>query len=430
MTTLRVTTAGESHGPAEVCIVEGIPAGLALRTGDIEVDLSRRRRGYGRGARMSIEGDRCRFLAGVRLGRTLGSPICILVENQDHANWLDLMAPEPRDHTEEPGRTGQSPSVRTISAVTVPRPGHADLAGIAKYGATDIRDILERASARETVGRVAAGAVCRRLLAEVGVSVRARVIRIGAVATSARGHSCKGGGGAEGGDAGGLSLVMPQEIDWNAVETSPVACDDPVASEEMRAAIDRARNSGESLGGIFEVWCWGMCPGLGGYATMNDRLDGRLLGALGSIPAIKGVELGAAFMDVARSGSDVHDRLILKNAGEKSWIARETNRAAGLEGGMTTGMPIVLRAAMKPIPTLTTPLPSVDTATMEPAQAHVERSDITAVPAASVVGEAMAACVLAAAYLEKFGGDSLPEFLASVWAYEAGLEERGLWRRS
>ncbi len=402
MTQLRVTTAGESHGPAEVCVVEGIPAGLALRSADVDMELSRRRKGYGRGARMAIEGDACRFLSGVRQGRTLGSPICILVENQDHVNWLDVMSAEPAPAQADRG-----------APVTVPRPGHADLPGMAKYATSDIRDVLERASARETVGRVAAGAVCKRFLAEVGVSVRARVIRIGDIAVATNG-----------------SLVDPQAIDWDAVEVSSLGCDDVAVSERMRAAVDVARERGESLGGIFEVWCWGMCPGLGGYASMADRLSGRLLGALGSIPAIKGVELGAGFENASKSGSEVHDPLELRTDGAGSWIARKTNRAAGLEGGMTTGMPIVLRAAMKPIPTLTTPLPSVDTTTMKPTPAHVERSDITAVPAARVVGEAMAAQVLASAYLEKFGGDSVPEFLANVRSYAAVLEERGLWRRS
>lgn len=403
MTELRVTTAGESHGPAEVCVVEGIPAGLAIQAADVDADLARRQRGYGRGGRMSIETDRCRFVAGVRQGRTLGSPICILVENQDHKNWLDIMSPEP----------GRVSSHRAPVAVTVPRPGHADLSGCAKYGHEDIRDVLERASARETVGRVAAGAVCKRLLAEVGVHVRARVVRIGGVAVAA-----------------GTDLTDPGTIDWDAVETSPVGCDDQEASVAMCAAIDSARGAGESLGGIIEIWCWGTCPGLGGYARMDERLDGRLLGAVAGIPAIKAVELGNGFADAGRTGSEVHDPIVLRRSGKTRWITRQTNRAAGLEGGMTTGMPIVVRAGMKPIPTLTTPLPSVDLNTLEEVRAHVERSDVAAVPAARVVGEAMVAIVMAGAYLTKFGGDSMAQLLASVAAYEAGLEARGLWRRS
>lgn len=403
MTELRVTTAGESHGPAEVCVLEGIPAGLAIQAADIDLDLARRQRGYGRGGRMSIETDRCRFLSGVRLGRTLGSPICILVENQDHKNWLGIMSPEP----------SRVPSARPPSAVTVPRPGHADLSGCAKYGLTDIRDVLERASARETVGRVAAGAVCKRLLAEVGVRVHARVIQIGGVSAAADND-----------------LTDPRTIDWDSVEASAVGCDDERAGTAMCAAIDEARAAGESLGGIIEIWCWGACPGVGGYGRLGERLDGRLLGAVASIPAIKAVELGHGFSNAGKTGSEVHDPLFLRREGDRRWIARETNRAAGLEGGMTTGMPIVVRAGMKPIPTLTTPLSSVDVSTMEAVPAHVERSDVTAVPAARVVGEAMVAIEMARAYLAKFGGDSLQQFLAAVTAYESTLEARGLWRRS
>jgi len=382
VTELRVITAGESHGPAEVCVLEGIPAGLVIRAADIDLDLARRQRGYGRGGRMSIETDRCRFVAGVRRGRTLGSPVCVLVENLDYTNWLDVMSPEPAG----------APSDRLPSTVTVPRPGHADLSGAAKYGHIDIRDVLERASARETVGRVAGGSVCKRLLAEVGVHVRARVVRIGSVTAAA--------------DA---DPTDPRSIDWDAAEASAVGCDDAAASAAMCAAIDRARDAGESLGGIIEIWCWGACPGLGGYARMDERLDGRLLGAVASIPAIKAVELGEGFANAGKLGSEVHDALVLRREDEARWITRETNRAAGLEGGMTTGMPIVVRAGMKPIPTLTTPLPSVDIARMEEAPAHVERSDVTAVPAARVVGEAMVAIVMAGAYLAKFGGDSMPE---------------------
>lgn len=403
MTKLRVVTAGESHGPAEVCVVEGIPAHLAIRAADIDLDLARRQQGYGRGARMSIETDRCRLVAGVRQGRTLGSPICILIENRDHKNWLDVMSPEP----------SETPSDRHRPEVTIPRPGHADLSGCAKYGHSDVRDVLERASARETVGRVAAGAVCKRLLAEVGVHVRARVIRIGNVAATSH-----------------VEPISPESIDWDSVEASPVGCEDKQAGAAMCTAVDEAREAGESLGGIFEIWCWGACPGLGGYMRMDERLDGRLLGAVGSIPAIKGVELGEGFANAGKPGSEVHDPLVLRREGERRWIARDTNRAAGLEGGMTTGLPIVIRAAMKPIPTLTTPLPSVDIETLTEVAAHVERSDVVAVPAARVVGEAMVAIVMAGAYLTKFGGDSMTELLSSVRTYEAGLEARGLWRRS
>jgi chorismate synthase len=407
VSTLRLSTAGESHGPAEVCVLEGIPAGLTVTTSDVDVDLARRQQGYGRGGRMALEADRCRFLAGVRLGRTLGSPICMVVENKDHQNWTAVMSPEV---------AADPPIVEPVPArgrVTIPRPGHADLSGLAKYGHDNVRDVLERASARETVARVAAGAVCKRLLTEMGVTVRGRVIGIGTVRVDAIGD-----------------FTHPDDIDWAAVDASSVGCDDPIAAAAMCEQIDRAREAGESLGGVFEIWCWGLCPGLGGYGRPQDRLDGRLMGALGSIPGIKGVEIGEGFMNAGRVGSLVHDAIRLKDHSRGVSITRETNRAAGLEGGMTTGMPVVVRAAMKPIPTLTAPLPSVDVSTLRPTAAHVERSDIVAVPAARVVGEAMAALTLAGAYLEKFGGDSLAQLRAAVLAYEGALQERGLWRRS
>lgn len=407
MSGLRIVTAGESHGPAEICIVEGVPAGLELASSAIDHDLARRQRGYGRGARQSIEADTCRFLAGVRRGRTLGSPVCILVENQDHANWKGLMAPE-KVAAERRGEHSAAPP-----AVTTPRPGHADLGGLAKHALADVRDVLERASARETVGRVAGGSVCRRLLAELGVTVHGRVVSIGGIGLDTE-----------------VDWAAPESIDWEAVETSPVGCDVEKAGAAMCEAIDQARKDGDSLGGVFEVWCWGLCPGLGGYVTVAERLDGRLLGALGSIPAIKGVEIGPAFGNARLAGSKVHDALVVKGAGRSRWIGRETNRAGGLEGGMTTGMPIVMRAAMKPIPTMTRPLPSVDVVSREPTAAHVERSDITAVPSARVVGEAMVAYVVAKAYLEKFGGDSMAALKGAVLSYETELEERGLWRRS
>jgi chorismate synthase len=411
VSTLRMTTAGESHGPGEVCVIEGIPSGLALTTAQIDRELKRRQEGYGRGGRMSIEADRARFMAGVRLGMTLGSPICILVENQDFVSWTEIMSPEA---PEGPAGAGRGPGAGgALGCDKVPRPGHADLAGLAKHGFEDIRNVLERASARETVGRVAGGAVCKRFLEELGVTVRGRVTSIGAVK------------GALAADAS-----RPETVEWETVEASAVACDDPVASAAMCEAIDGARAAGESLGGVFEVWCWGLCPGLGGYATMGDRLDGRLLGALGSIPAIKGVEVGEAFTLAEQPGSKVHDPVLVADEGGRRWVTRRSNRAGGLEGGMTNGMPLILRAAMKPIPTLTTPLPSVDVTTLEASPAHVERSDITAVPAARVVAEAMVAYVVAGAYLEKFGGDSMSEVLQSFSAYRAKLEDRGLWRRS
>jgi chorismate synthase len=402
MSALRMTTAGESHGPAEVCVLEGVPAGLTVTPDTVDRELVRRQTGHGRGGRMAIETDRCRFLAGVRQGVTLGTPIAMMVENRDHANWQDRMGPEPL-----------AASATPPAAHTIPRPGHADLVGLAKHAHADIRNVLERASARETVGRVAGGAVCKALLTELGVTVHGRVTAIGDVR-----------------HLSGADLADPHSVDWAAVEASPVACDDLDASQQMCDAVDRARLAGESLGGVFEVWCWGLCPGLGGYARMEDRLDGRLLGALGSIPAIKAAEIGYAFDNATRPGSLVHDPFVVDSSMGSPVVARTSNNAAGLEGGMTTGMPLVLRAAMKPIPTLTTPLPSVDLGTMKPVSAHVERSDVCAVPAARVVGEAMVAYVIAASYLDKFGGDSLVDLLAAVSAYEGRLEDWGLWRRS
>jgi chorismate synthase len=402
---LRMTTSGESHGPAETSIVEGIPAGLPLYASIVDRDLARRQSGYGRGGRMAIERDRCRFLAGVRHGRTLGSPICMVVENTDFQNWSTVMSPEPL-----PG--GES-SLEELRPVLVPRPGHADLGGIAKFGFSEARNVLERASARETVGRVAGGAIFRSLLEQAGVTVRARVVSIGSVRSAATADPC---------DA--------KSVEWQAVEDSPVGCEDPVASQAMCDAIDEARRQGESLGGVFEIWCWGLRPGVGGYERIESRLDGRLMGAIGSIPAIKGVEIGSAFDNAGRPGSLVHDELQVKDDGRGRVITRASNRAGGLEGGMTNGLPIIIRAAMKPIPTLTTPLGSVELPGLTPKEAHFERSDVCAVPAARVVGEAMTAYVLAGAYLEKFGGDCLDDFLASLAAYEARLESRGLWRRS
>jgi chorismate synthase len=401
---LRMTTAGESHGPYEVCIIEGIPARLALSAADVDAQLARRQRGYGRGARMAIEIDRSELVAGVRLGYTLGSPVAIGVRNSDHKNWVESMSAEAPARSLE-NRAGD---------VAVPRPGHADFAGMLKYGHTDIRSVLERASARETVARVAGGAVCRKLLAELGVEVRGRVVRLGGVVS-----------GTENAD-----LARPDSIDWEAAEVSPVGCDDAAATQAMCEAIDGARDSGESLGGVFEVWCWGLCPGLGSYASMEDRLDGRLMGAVGSIPAIKGVEVGRGFANADSAGSAIHDAFAMEGRNGERSITRTTNRAGGLEGGMTNGMPVVVRAGMKPIPTLTTPLPSVDLRTLEMAAAHVERSDVTAVAAARVVGEAMVAYVIAGAYVDKFGGDSMEQLLTSVSMYLSELEDRGLWRSS
>lgn len=403
MSKIRLSTAGESHGPYEVCILEGIPSGLSLSAADVNTDLLRRQQGYGRGGRMSIESDRCEFASGVRLGKTIGSPIAILVANRDHADW----GPAMQAAADASVAGGDSDS-------SVPRPGHADFAGMAKYHHSGLRPILERASARETVARVSGGAVCRRLLNELGVAVRGRVVSLGDATL----------------DRGATDYAQPDSVDWSAVESSPVACEDSVTTEAMCAAVDAAREQGESLGGVFEIWAWGMCPGLGSHVTAEDRLDGRLLGAVASIPAVKGAEIGCAFANAMLPGSEVHDPFTREDGQGWRGVVRRTNRAGGLEGGMTNGMPVIIRAAMKPIPTLTKPLDSVNLATMEATRAHVERSDVTAVPAARVVGEAMVAYVLAGAYLDKFGGDSMFELLRVVDAYGAELEARGLWRRS
>lgn len=399
---LKFSSAGESHGPAQVCILQGVPAGLSLDVDVISADLQRRRRGYGRGARMAIEDDAVRILSGVRHGTTLGTPVALLVENRDHQAWRPTMQVEaPPDGADVAER------------VSIPRPGHADAAGLAKYGHEDVRNVLERASARETVMRVAAGAVARRLLCTLGVVVAGRVTRIGSVE-----------------DRTPVDWNRPDSVDWEEVERSPVGCLDSRAAAQMMEEVDRARESGESLGGVFEVWAWGLVPGVGGYGHPSERLDGRLMGAVGSIPAVKGVEIGLGFRAAALPGSQVHDTFVRLEDGMGAYVARPTNRAGGVEGGMTNGCPVIVHAAMKPIPTLTRPLPSVDLSTMEAVAAHKERSDIMAVPAARVVGEAMVALVLASAYLEKFGGDSVTELHRAVSAYKAGLEERGLWRAS
>lgn len=405
---LRLLTAGESHGQALIAILEGVPAGLELSAEDIDADLRRRQGGYGRGGRQAIERDRIRILAGVRFGRTLGSPIGLYLENRDWPNWAEAMAvegPEPAD-----------PAV--ARRLTRPRPGHADLAGFLKYGHADLRNVLERASARETAMRVAAGAVARRLLAACGMRVGSRVVAIGEVWLP----------GAEpwgdrGGTGGGRELdgAVPDYDAWaRAAEASPVRCPDPETSRRMVAAIDAARKDGDTLGGVFEVWVTGVVPGLGSYAQWDRRLDGRLAQALMSVNAVKGVEIGLGFAGATRRGSRAHDEIHPAPGG----VGRPTNRAGGLEAGVTNGMPLVVRCALKPIATLVKPLSSVDLATGEPAPAGFERSDACAVPAAAVIGEAAVALVVADALLEKFGGDSMDELLANVEAFRARLRAR------
>lgn len=376
---MRYVTAGESHGPALVAVVSGVPAGVPVDATAIDADLSRRQVGYGRGGRMAIERDAASILSGMRFGRTIGSPVALLIENRDWGNWTDVMSPtgEPTDRMK----------------VTQPRPGHADLGGVLKTRAEDVRDILERASARETAARVAAGAIAKALLAQLGVTVRSYVQRIGPAS---------------------MPEEMPPAIDWAAVESSDVRCPEPVVAAAMRQAIDDAREQGESLGGVIVVVAEGLVPGLGGYAEADLRLDARLAAAVLSIPAFKGVEIGEAFDNAARPGSQVHDAIRWEQG--RGYV-RDTNRAGGLEGGMTNGERLLVRGAMKPIPTLMCPLASVDILTHEPVDASKERSDVCAVPAAGVVAEAEVALVLATAYAEKFGGDALDDMVQSLASY-------------
>ena len=384
----RFTTAGESHGPGLVAIVEGLPAGLELDRERLDADMARRQLGHGRGGRMKIESDAVEIRSGVRHGRTLGSPLAILVANRDYANWDERMNPWPVD--------------AEVEEVHTPRPGHADLVGSMKFGHRDARNVLERASARETAARVAAGSVAKEFLRALGVSVYSHVIRIASVSAPERDD------------------LSPSDFD--AVDDSPVRCLDAAASEAMVAEIDRLRKENESLGGIFEVRAFGLVPGLGSYVSWDAKLDGRLAQALVSIQAVKGVSVGEAWEVAAAPGSESHDEIF--HSEERGYF-RETNRAGGVEGGMSTGEPLVVRGALKPISTLTKPLRTVDTQTKEPAEALRERTDSTVVPAAGVVGEAMVALTLARCYREKFGGDHIDDVLAALDAYK----ERIGWRR-
>jgi chorismate synthase len=387
---LRLITAGESHGPGLTCILEGMPAGLKLRPEDLNEDMSRRQLGHGRGGRMKIERDTAEVTGGVRHGLTLGSPIALQVANRDYANWEDRMSPWP--------------AAGEVSEVHLPRPGHADLVGTQKYKQSDVRNILERASARETAARVAGGGVCKAFLRELGVSVHSHVLQIASVRAPAPDRA-----------------LAP--ADFAEVDSSPVRCLDPETSKAMVREIDRLRKANESLGGVFEVRAFGLVPGLGSHVSWEERLDGRLAMALCSIQAVKGASIGDAFGIAGVPGSEAHDEIFFS---EERGYYRETNRAGGTEGGMTTGCPLVVRGAMKPLPTLTKPLRSVDTETHEPAQALRERTDSCTVPAAAVVGEAMVAFVLADAYRRKFGGDHIDDVLEAVRAYE----ERIAWRSS
>jgi chorismate synthase len=388
MTAFRFTTAGESHGPGLTAIVEGVPAGLQLDREALDRDMARRQLGHGRGGRMRIETDTVEVRSGVRHGRTLGSPIALLVANRDYKNWEDRMNPWPVEDFEP-------------EEVHLPRPGHADLVGAQKYGFTDIRNVLERASARETAARVAAGSIARGFLTALGVEVHSHVTRIASVVAAER------------------ESLTPS--DFAGIDDDPVRTLDPDASKEMVAEINRLRKANESLGGTFEVLAFGLVPGLGSHVSWEDRLDGRLAGAVASIQSIKGVAIGEAWDVATRPGSEAHDEIFWS---EKDGYFRETNRAGGLEGGMTNGQPLSVRAAIKPISTLTKPLRSVDTETHQPAQALRERTDSTVVPAAAVVAEAMVCLVLARAYREKFGGDHIDDVLGAIDAYKARIDAR------
>ncbi len=403
MTVLRFLTSGESHGKALAGILEGIPAGLSISAGDINRDLKRRQGGHGRGGRMKIEADHAEILSGVRWGKTMGSPIAILIENKDWENWQEIMNLELRDQ-----RSG-------LKEVTRPRPGHADLSGSIKYDTHDIRNILERSSARETAMRVALGAVAKKFLEEFGIKIGSYVIQIGSQGSGVRGQELNAG-----------RLLK----NFESAEKSPIRCPDKKTSSKMVALIDKASKEGNSLGGVFEVFATGLPIGLGSYIQWDKRLDGRLAQALMSIQAIKGVEVGAGFEMGRMFGSGVMDEIFyspphppLAKGGSRGdniselGFYRKTNNAGGIEGGMTNGMPIMLRAAMKPIPTLRKPLRSVDIISKKPFKAAYERSDVCAVPAAGVVGEAMAALVMADAFLEKFGGDSIAEVKGNYNSY-------------
>lgn len=379
MRIFRYLTAGESHGPQLSAIIEGLPAGIHLSAEVLNHNLSRRQQGYGRGDRMKIEEDTAQILSGVRWGETIGSPVMLVVMNRDWENWSEKMSPLP-EHRDD------------SCAVTRPRPGHADFAGVLKYHHSDVRNVLERSSARETAARVAVGGVAKALLAEVGIKVGGFVTEVGGVGT--------------------ITPQEPIETLWQRAGNSDMFCCDPAAEAEMKRAIDAAKAVGDTLGGVVEVQVIGVPPGLGSYVQWDRKLDARLAMALMSVQAIKGVEVGIGFDAARRPGSRVHDEIFYSDG-----YRRNSNNAGGIEGGMSNGEPIVVRAAMKPIPTLYSPLRSVDMRTHEPFEATVERSDTCAVPAALVVAEAVVAIEIANALLEKFGGDSIVEIRRNLEGY-------------
>lgn len=413
---LRFTTAGESHGQALVSILEGMPAGLPLLADDVNTELARRQQGYGRGRRMQIEKDTVEFLSGVRAGETLGSPIAMIIRNRDWKNWVEIMDPAPNalelaDGAAPLARADDDPPARATRraprkrAVTRVRPGHADLTGILKYDREDARDILERASARETTARVAAAAVCKRFLTEFDVRIGSHLVHLG-----------------------GIDSARPTEMpeDLNAVaDASPLRTLDADAEQRMVTYIDEIKRAGNTLGGVCEVVVDGLPVGLGSHVSWDRKLDGRIGAAIMSIPAVKGVEIGMGFQAARVTGAEVHDEIQMMPGSTRTGnVRRKTNRAGGLEGGMTTGEPLIVRVAMKPISTLMRPLGTVDVATGEAAAAVAERSDVTAVPAMGVIAEAMLALVLADAFLEKFGGDSLGETQRNYAAYLSHVAAR------
>lgn len=387
MTALRFLTAGESHGKALVAVLEGVPAGLALTEEYVAVDLRRRQGGYGRSKRQQLEQDHAELIGGVRHGLTLGGPIAMLVQNRVWEDWQEVMQVGPYE--------GETKKVTRL------RPGHADLAGTMKYGFDDARNVLERASARETAARVAVGAVCRRFLEEFGIEIHSHTASIGDVCARVEG-----------------------EPNWGDVEESPVRCADAEAGDRMVNAIDAAREAGDTLGGVFEIVANGVPIGLGSHVMWDRKLDGQLAQAVMSIHAVKGVEIGGGFAVAAGPGSEAHDVILPPDRWDSRPWRRASNRAGGLEGGMTNGEPVVVRGALKPISTLSKPLPSVDLHTAAEIQAHYERSDVCTVPAAGVIGEAMVAIVLAGAMLEKFGGDSLGETRRNFESYQATIGPR------
>jgi len=386
---LRFLTAGESHGKGLVMVIEGVPADLQISEDYIAVDLRRRQGGYGRGRRQKIEQDRAEIIAGVRHGKTLGSPIALHIQNRDWVNWTELMSVDPVE--------GE------VERVTRLRPGHADLAGTLKYDFDDVRPILERASARETAARVAVGAVCKRLLEELGSAFHSHTVQIGTI-----------------------EAQPPDEIDWDAVEASPVRCADAASAGRMVEAIDAARNAGDTLGGVVEGRASGVPVGLGSHVHWDRKIDGRLAQALMSIHSVKGVEIGAGFGATRLTGSHVHDVILPREQWTDRPWARSTNNAGGTEGGITDGQDVVVRVGLKPIATLPRSLPSADLATGEEIPAHYERSDVCVVPAAGVIVEAMMAIVLAEAAMEKFGGDNIRETVRNLRAFEATLGPRDL----